>query len=196
MCSICSGTSGLLTYIQWFSTTQAHVLGNLPQGFQVDQLGKSSPSRGPRSLACQTPLGCSGESPWSITEAFSQVKICHQSFGQGLGWWVIVQELWDQGELPHVHHHWSHTQLEICHRLAGAHLRLKMPLVFFLIIAPAYLWCMSTHKYVWEKDMYMNISFLPMTKTKLSFFHTLQSKANLCSPGGTLNMCPGRFMAV
>lgn len=43
-----------------------------------------------------------------------------------------------------------------------------------------------------KRDIY----FLPMTKTKLSFFLTLQSKAKLCSPGGTLNMCRGRFIAV
>lgn len=49
-----------------------------------------------------------------------------------------------------------------------------------------------TNKSGEKRDIY----FLPMTKTKLSFFLALQSKAKLCSPGGTLNMCRGRFIAV
>lgn len=68
---------------------------------------------------------------------------------------------------------------------------------FFFVIAPAYAHisalcpCPSaTPNNVQislgeKRDIY----FLPVTKTKLSFFLTLQSKAKLCSPGGTLNMC-------
>lgn len=60
---------GLLTHIQWVLTAQDHVLGNLPQGFRWINLGTSTPSWGPQSLACPTPPSPLG----------AQVSLCDQS---------------------------------------------------------------------------------------------------------------------
>lgn len=59
-------------------------------------LGKPGPSGAQVSLGDQSlKLFLSGEILPSVS----------QWFRQGLRWWVIVQRLWDQGELPHVQQH-------------------------------------------------------------------------------------------
>lgn len=103
-------------------------------------LGKPGPSGAQVSLGDQSlKLFLSGEILPSVS----------QWFRQGLRWWVIVQRLWDQGELPHVQQHWSHTQVEICHGLVGAHLWLNFGVWKWHVCTPART---HTHTYMQRVD--------------------------------------------
>jgi len=102
-------------------------VGESAPGGQVDKQRKGAPSRDPQSLACWTPpqvlRWALVINHWCFLSGKILPSVTH-SFRQGLRWWVIVQRLWDQGELPHVQH-WSHAQVEICHGVVGADLRLN-----------------------------------------------------------------------
>lgn len=204
MCLICSGTSELLTYIQWcwphrvlFWGICLRVSGGSTRE-EFTLMGPKVPGMldPPQVLRWASVINhlniLSGETLPSVS----------QSFGWGLRWWGIVQKLWDQGELPHVHQHWSHTQVEICHELVGAHLMLKK--IFFpyctciyVYISALYIYDACQHRNMSGKKLCISIYlFFPWHKQNFLSFRTLQSKEKRCLPGGTLNMCPGRFMAV
>lgn len=135
---ICSGTSELLTYIQWCWPHRVMFWGiclRVSGGSTRERftlLGHTVPGMldPPQVLRWASVINhlsiLSGENLPSVS----------QSFVKGLRWWVRVQKLWDQGELPHVHQHWSHTQVEICHGLVR-----NLWLWLCFIITPA---CMCT----------------------------------------------------
>lgn len=188
MCLICSGTSELLTYIQWCWPHRVMFWGiclRVSGGSTREEFTLMGPKVPGMLDPPQVLRWASVINHLSILSGETLPSVS-QSFGWGLRWWGIVQKLWDQGELPHVHQHWSHTQVEICHELVGAHLWLNyfffslLHLHICVHLCTIHLWYMSTQKYVWEKDMYIDISFLSMTKTKLSFIpHTAIKRKTL-----------------
>lgn len=159
------------------------------------QTEEGSPSWGPQSLACQAPSG-------------AQVSLCDQSLKLFVMWDSPIsqsviragpQVVGDQGELPHVQQHWSHTQVEICYGLVGAHLRLNIVFecdvhtqtlkhaerrcifctfmyVHLSTLICVFLVCTSTHKHVWEKRCTYTVYIFFFPQTQTSFFLTLQSK--------------------
>lgn len=143
MCLICSGTSELLTYIQWCWPHRVMFWG-ICLGVSGGSTREEFILMGPKVPGMLDPpqvlRWASVINHLSILSGETLPSVS-QSFGWGLRWWGIVQKLWDQGELPHVHQHWSHMQVEICHELVGAHLRLKK---IFFFTAPAYM-CTSLH---------------------------------------------------
>lgn len=206
MCLICSRTSELLTYIQWcwphrvmFWGICLRVSGGSPSE-EFTLMGPKVPGMldPPEVLRWVSVINhlsiLSGETLPSVS----------QSLGWGLRWWGIAQKLWDQDELPHVHQHWSHTQVEICHELVGAHLWLIFFFFIFLYCTCIYVYISAL--YIYDTCQHRNMSgkkiciliylFFPWQKQNFLSFRRLQSKEKRCSPGGTLNMCPGRFMAV
>lgn len=127
-----------------------------------------------------------------------------QSSRQGLRWWVTVQRLSDQGELPHVQQHWSHTQVEICHGLVAAHLRLclvfdsahargECTCVSLTVSASVNIQACKTRKYVLDK----NCGKKTKSQTHTSFFSPHSAIKSKCVPAcrDSLNPRPGRFMA-
>lgn len=185
MCLICSGTSELLTYIQWCWPHRVMFWGiclRVSGGSTREEFTLMGPKVPGMLDPPQVLRWASVINHLSILSGETLPSVS-QPFGWGLRWWGIVQKLWDQGELPHVHQYWSHTQVEIswAGRSSSA-----VEKDFFLYctcicvhLCTIHLWYMSTQKYVWGKDMYINISFLSMTKTKLSFIpHTAIKRKN------------------
>lgn len=136
--------------------------GESAPGCQVDKPSKGAPSWAPPRLASRDPQVLRWASVINHLSFFLSGEILpsvSQSFRQGLRWWVIVQRLWDQGELPHVQQHWSHTQVEICHGLVGAHLWLNFGVWKWHVCTPARTHahthihaesrCMCTQENVW-----------------------------------------------
>lgn len=66
----------------------------------------------------------------------------------------------------------------------------------YVYISALYVYDTCQHRNMSGKRYVYRYIFSFHDKNKTLSFHTLQSKAKRCSPGGTLNMCPGRFMAV
>lgn len=126
--------------------------GESAPGCQVDKPSKGAPSWAPPRLASRDPQVLRWASVINHLSFFLSGEILpsvSQWFRQGLRWWVIVQRLWDQGELPHVQQHWSHTQVEICHGLVGAHLWLNFGVWKWHVCTPART---HTHTYMQRVD--------------------------------------------
>lgn len=112
-----------------------------------------------------------------------------QSSRQGLRWWVTVQRLSDQGELPHVQQHWSHTQVEICHGLVAAHLRLclvfdsahargECTCVSLTVSASVNIQACKTCKYVLDKNCRKKNE---IPDTHVFLFSSLRNQKQMCA---------------
>lgn len=180
MCLLCPGTSELLTYIQWCWPHRVMFWGiclRVSGGSTREEFTLMGPKLPGILDPPQVLRWASVFNHLSILSGETLPSVS-QSFGWGLRWWGDSVEAVRSGRastcastlIPHAggdlswagrsssgwKRYFSLLQLHICVHLCAIHL-----------------WCMSTQKYAWEKDMYIDIYFLSMTKTKLSFIlHT------------------------
>lgn len=169
-------------------TTQGLVLGNLPQGFRWINQRRVHPH--------------GAQSPWHARPpSGAQVSVCDQSLKHFVRWdspisqsviWLGPQVVGDSAEavrsgrastcaptlIPHAGGDlsWAGRSSSDAEKYFFSLLHLHICVHLHTI----HLWCMSTQKYVWEKVMYIDISFLSMTQTKLSFIpHTAIKRKTL-----------------